>query len=52
MGHISERLGLPKSYFPGSQLDENFERLEWELELDAKVSDVGTKRHRTSPYRK
>lgn len=44
---IAQVSGRSKSYYLRSLVEENIERLEWELELDRKVADIRAGRRRT-----
>lgn len=44
---VAEGTGRPKSYYLRSLLEENIERLEWELSLERKVSDIRAGKRQT-----
>ncbi|GAA1162853.1 type II toxin-antitoxin system RelB family antitoxin [Nesterenkonia sandarakina] len=40
LARVAEGTGRPKSYYLRALLEENIERLEWELSLERKVADI------------
>lgn len=44
---VAKASGQPKSFYLRSLLEENIERLEWELELERKAADIRAGRRRT-----
>lgn len=47
LARVAQHSGQTKSYYLRSLLEENIERLEWELELERKASDIRAGRRRT-----
>lgn len=47
LARVAEGTGRSKSYYMRSLLEDNIERLEWELELERKVEDIRAGRRRT-----
>lgn len=47
LAQVAEGTGRPKSYYLRSLLEENIERLEWELSLERKVADIRAGKRQT-----
>lgn len=47
LAQVAKGTGRPKSYYLRTLLEENIERLEWELSLERKVDDIRAGERRT-----
>lgn len=47
LNNVAQQSGQSKSYYLRTLLEENIERLEWELELERKAANIRAGRRRT-----